>query len=154
MVTPEIHKLEPVWPPTPISHQSPTELGVYGTVQFSTAARMYGQNAPTLPSLPQWAKACFKTVTSPSFDCKGLFTFPYRDSIYSIFVLTLFCNAKNWWTETRKKHTKPTLVQLNWFARNKQNIKPCWFRKSQGCLSPGKPGVLLFTPAAMGQQDL
>lgn len=59
-----------------------------------SAASMYRQNAQTLPSLPLKAKAWYKTVTSLSFDCKGLFTSPYQDSIYSIFVLIYFVTPR------------------------------------------------------------
>lgn len=85
---------------TPVFYWSQTDLSsVYKElVRFSfalSAASMYRQNVQTLPSLPLMARAWYKTVTSPSFDWKGLFTSPYQDSIYSIFVLNLFCKFKH-----------------------------------------------------------
>lgn len=96
-----IHKQIHTWTRyTPVFYWSQTNLSsVYKElVRFSfalSAASMYRQNVQTLPSLPLMARAWYKTVTSPSFDWKGLFTSPYQDSIYSIFVLNLFCKFKH-----------------------------------------------------------
>lgn len=96
-----IHKQIHTWTRyTPVFYWSQTDLSsVYKElVRFSfalSAASMYRQNVQTLPSLPLMARAWYKTVTSPSFDWKGLFTSPYQDSIYSIFVLNLFCKFKH-----------------------------------------------------------
>ncbi len=110
-----------------------------------SAASMYRQNAQTLPSLPLKAKAWYKTVTSLSFDCKGLFTSPYQDSIYSIFVLTLFCNAKNWRIEKNKtKKKSPHWYGWTRLPGKNKNIKPCWFRITRDCWSPGKQSVPLL----------
>lgn len=112
-----IHKQIHTWTRyTPVSYWSQTDLSsVYKElVRFSfalSAASMYRQNVQTLPSLPLMARAWYKTVTSPSFDWKGLFTSPYQDSIYSIFVLNLFCKFKHE-RVLKKMLTKPMLVPV------------------------------------------
>ena len=94
----EIHKTGA----TLISRRIQTEFSVCG------ASLLWTEKTPPPPSSPQCRpRPDTRLFTSLSFDCKGLFTFPYRDSIYSIFVLTLFCNAENWRTEGTRHTESP-----------------------------------------------
>lgn len=143
---------------TPVFYWSQTDLSsVYKElVRFSfalSAASMYRQNVQTLPSLPLMARAWYKTVTSPSFDWKGLFTSPYQDSIYSIFVLNLFCKFKH--ERVLKKNVHKTHAGTCTPRQKKNNnnktVNTGWIKTV--CL-PEKQSWYPFTPAATKKQDI
>lgn len=58
-------------------------------------ANLCGEKAPDFTFVTTlWPRPDIRLLPRSSFDCKGLFS-PSEDSIYYIFVLILFCNAKS-----------------------------------------------------------
>lgn len=107
--------------PTLLSHWSQTDLSsVYIELSLAlSAARMCRLKAQTLLLMPPKAEAWNKTVTSLSFDCKGLFTSPYN-IVFTLYLYWLYF-VKSW---RINPPAEPTLVRLN------KRSNPDWLRRS------------------------
>lgn len=78
------------------SNGSQSELHVRGlSVIFFFQLFCTDNTGPTLPPIFTVSHDLMQDCYLAGFDCIGLLTFLYEDSICSIFVLTLFCNVKN-----------------------------------------------------------